>query len=66
MLHYCTPLLRDHSVTALRWDAYLGSVEAIRKTLMHRMSDLEIEQAVRAMPKAERARFLREARTKRD
>jgi len=42
------------------------AVEATRKALMHRMSDMEIEEAVRAMPKAERARFLREARTKRD
>jgi len=38
------------------------AVEATRKMLMHRMSDLEIEQAVRAMPKEERIRFLKEAR----
>ena len=42
------------------------AVEATRKMLMHRMSDLEIEQAVRAMPKTERIRFLRKARGRKD
>lgn len=42
------------------------AVEATRKMLMHRMSDLEIEQAVRAMPKQERIRFLRKARGRKD
>jgi len=42
------------------------AVEATRKMLMHRMSDLEIEQAVRAMPKQERIRFLRKARSRKN
>jgi hypothetical protein len=41
------------------------AVEATRKALMHRMSDMEIEQAIRAMPKAEKIRFLRETRSRR-
>lgn len=41
------------------------AVAETRKTLMHRMSDLEIEQAIRAMPKAEKIRFLRETRSRR-
>ena len=39
------------------------AVEATRKILMHRMSDMEIEQAVRAMPKSEKVRLLKRARS---
>jgi hypothetical protein len=42
------------------------AVDKTRRALMARMSDLEIEQAVRAMPKQEKIRFLKEARGRRD
>jgi hypothetical protein len=42
------------------------AVDKTRRALMARMSDLEIEQAVRAMPKQEKIRFLKKARSRRD
>jgi hypothetical protein len=57
--------IREAAMTNGKTLPVAQAVEATRKTLMQRMSDLEIEQAVRAMPKQERIRFLKQARGRR-
>lgn len=58
--------IREAAMTNGKTLPVAQAVEVTRKMLMHRMSDLEIEQAVRAMPKTERIRFLRKARGRKD
>lgn len=55
--------IREAAMTNGKTLPVAQAVSNTRTALMRRMSDLEIEQAIRAMPKAERLRFLRRART---
>lgn len=55
--------IRELAMTNAKTMPASQAVEATRKALMHRMSDLEIEQAIRAMTKQDRIRFLQRART---
>jgi len=55
--------IREAAMTNGKTLPVTQAVEDTRKALMRRMSDLEIEQAIRTMSQAERLRFLKRART---
>lgn len=54
--------IRETAMTNGKNLSVADAVAITRKALMTRMTDLEIEEAVRAMPKTEKVRFLKQSR----